>query len=290
MKSSLLEDIGGQINIVLRKVLDNPKASFTSKQTCIDLSARRPDGFDIEALVLKLYEQIERHRKPAASRIPSSKNWELRWQLEGGPDEKPRKVRFDDKNPSAEVVLERLIVEAVLNSNCHRDDWFHQCPSASGVFSANGERCHIDLIHQINVEEFELIELKVTSYPPVFAAFEILRNGLFYLHARRSLMKDPLMGHYADKRLLKARKIRLTVLAPWDYYKYKPGRGAELKMYDLGWFEKALDRGISAFGRNDCEITFAFDAFPRCFEWKKERATPEQLLAAVNGRQAAFVE
>lgn len=241
------------IDDALRRALDDCTSSFTSKQTCIDLAERRPDTLDIEALIPKVYQKIEQNWKSVARRTPSSKNWDLTWKLATESDDKPREVRLAAKSASAEVVLERLIIQAVLNR--HQDDWFHQCPTASGVYSTRSDRCHIDLIRQISDEEFELVELKVASNNPVFAAFEILRNGLLYLHARRCLDV-----HYAGKRLLKATKVRLTVLAPFAYYTYKrKGRSAQPKVYDLGWFEKGLSRAISVFAKNECEMIFAFD-------------------------------
>ena len=283
-KSNLLTGTSAIIDDALRRALDSGTCSFTHKKTCIDLSERRPDGLDLTALVLKIDHRIRQNLESVVRRTPSLKNWDLTWKLVAAA-EKPREVRLAAKNASAEVVLERLIIQAALNRD--RKDWFHQCPTASGVYSSRSDRCHIDLIHQINDEEFELIELKVASNNPVFAAFEILRNGLLYLHARRSLIAD-----YADKPLLKARKIRLTVLAPREYYIYKPrGRSAKPKVYDLHWFEKGLDRAILAFGKNECKITFGFDTFPERFQWTKEeikRREVEGLLRAVDERRAVF--
>lgn len=287
-QSTLLTGTRALIDDALRNVLDDRKASLGSRQTCMDLSERGPDNFDIEALVLNLYQRINQNLETVARRTPSSKNWDLSCKFTAGSAEKPREVRLAAKNKSAEVVLERLIIQAILNRG--GKDWFHQCPTASGVYSMRSDRCHIDLIHEIGEDAFELIELKVASNNPVFAAFEILRNGLLYLHARRSLS-----AHYAGKRLLKARKVRLLVLAPLTYYIYKRrGRTAKPKGYDLRWFEKALDRAVSAFAKPDCEMTFAFNVFPDWFKWTteqaKQRGDVNGLFRAVEERRAVFPE
>ncbi len=274
MKSKAFEDIDGLIDDALRCALDEKKCRRDLKGTCINLSERGRDSFDIEALVPKLYQEIEQcHTYNSIS----AENWKLR-----------RNSHFAAKEEEREEVLERRIIQAVEKAG--RDGWFNKCSTASGVFTRNSG-CHIDLIHQIGADEFELIELKVASDTPLFAAFEILRNGLLYLHARRSLNAS-----YTGKPLLKAGKIRLMVLAPRAYYIYKRrGRTVKPKIYDLRWFEKALNRGVSAFARNDCEMTFAFEAFPTWFEWSelaKQRGpiADECLLRAVDDRQAAFPE
>ena len=255
---------------------DLKRGSHKDKTTCIALSERGRSGLDVAELVSKLYTRIWQNWESVTRRIPSPKNWELRQRIDSS-----GKVILADANNDPEIVLERRIVQAALNSN--RTDWFHQCPTASGVFSATTDRCHIDLIQKLGDEEFQLIELKVASDNPLFAAFELVRNCLLYLLARRQLSE-----HYTDKPLLSARKMRLVVLAPRSFYCCKPNQ-----IYDLGWFEKDISAAIAECGKDQCEINFAFEAFPEWFGWPPEKGTmrdfpDERLLQAVDERRKVF--
>ncbi|MBA2433700.1 MAG: hypothetical protein H0V54_01205 [Chthoniobacterales bacterium] len=271
-KSKRPVGINALINDALRFSLSHfpgEDAGMSLNKICESLCERRPANFDMEALIARLEQNIEERTR---YRGVSDKNWELR-----------RRDAYKDTQLLREEVLERRIIKAM--KNAHRDDWFNKCATVSGDLTPRSG-CHIDLIRRCSNEEFELIELKVGSDTPVFAAFEILRNALFYLRARRSWIPS-----YSDRQLLKAKRIALRVLAPLDFYKDE--REAEPKMYDLRWFERELDRAISAAGRSECEMTFAFEVFPPWFVWSgglAAKAADDLLLKAVDEKQALFTE
>ena len=155
------------------------------------------------------------------------------------------KTNINPNNPSRETRLEREIVQLDQNA------WFNQIPVASGVLgSREDKRCAVDLIHHYRTptgkEHYALIELKVESDTPLYAAFEVLRYGLLYLVSRSSKLED-----YSPKRLplFAADGIHLRVLAPRKFYE-----GSK-----LGWLEQSLSQGVNIFARKfEIEMDFAF--------------------------------
>jgi hypothetical protein len=116
-------------------------------------------------------------------------------------------------------------------------------------------------------------ELKVASNTPLYAAMELLVRGLLYLFTRRRLAE---LGYdAAEKELLRARMVRLCVLAPAAYY-----RGI-----DLGWLEAALNDGITRALAESPDlgvaVAFAFLAFPPTFAWPCEQDALRQALVQI---------
>jgi hypothetical protein len=73
------------------------------------------------------------------------------------------------------------------------------------------------LIHRCEEGVYELIELKVESNTPLYAAMEILQNAVLYIFYRER--KKELEGEVAEpKDILRATVIHLRVLAPCNYY------------------------------------------------------------------------
>lgn len=116
-------------------------------------------------------------------------------------------------------------------------------PVASGLIPAAGDRRRaIDLVHKLGNAHFELIELKIASDTPLFAAIEIIAYGCLWLIARSDKPTRP-------SALLDADQVDLCVLAPSDYY----------APYELADLATALDVGVRALGeREGVELSFAF--------------------------------
>lgn len=169
----------------------------------------------------------------AANRERSQENW--RWH-------RPQ-LRIASHNSSPEVVLERAIVAACGRTG--RTDWSNQIPVASGLIdgAADGRRA-IDLVRQCGERHFELIELKIASDTPLYAAVEIIGYGCIWLLARRNPPGQKSL-------ILEADHVDLRVLAPTDYY----------ARYELTELEATLDRGCRALGQaQGLTLTFAFQA------------------------------
>ena len=118
-------------------------------------------------------------------------------------------------------------------------------PVASGLIAgaADGRRA-IDLARQCGERHFELIELKIASDTPLYAAVEVIGYGCIWLLARAYPPR-------LKSAILEADHVDLRVLAPMDYY----------TRYDLTELEAALDRGCGALGQaQDVTMTFAFRA------------------------------
>ena len=82
-----------------------------------------------------------------------------------------------------------------------------------------------------------------------------------------------------DKVLLAANTIHLIVLAPFPYYPY-----------DIQWVEKNINDGLQQFIKSEIEIDlkmdFAFQAFPKTFQWPlaNKEINDDELIQAMNDR------
>jgi hypothetical protein len=193
-----------------------------------------------------LYEKIEENWNTGDCHRPTAETWQIGKELKGGVH-----VRRQ------EVGLERFIVRTL------GDAWTNQLPTCSG----EGNRS-IDLVHECGDGRFEFIELKYKdgrgsrhkfgSDNPLHAAWEIVRYGLLYMHARaNNLLKN---GSLAE-----ASHIRLVVLAPSGYYEYGPQK-RRIK-YNFSWLEDVLNDFFQRFcdSRGYC-VEFAFEMFDATFE------------------------
>jgi len=131
---------------------------------------------------------------------------------------------------------------------------------------ANEGRRAIDLGHDRGDGVFEFIELKYGSAKrnfgsdhPLYAAFEILKYGLLFAHARNNqLIEDA-------KPLSKATTIHLQVLAPAGYYEFRTrGRDGE-EAFNLRWLESAINNGLASLPRG-VTFDFQFQQFTPDFE------------------------
>lgn len=234
-------------------------ASCRHWSALLQLHRSCPSGFDGTALVAALFEQISinwRSCLAARSRQPSTENW--RWH-------RP-KLDISPTNNSPEVAFERAAVKAAVANG--RTDWANQVPIASGIVAGDNRRA-IDLVYQRGQDAFDLLELKIGSDNPLYAAIEILRYGLVWLLSRR----DRVLLGYAGKALIEATDIRLCVLAPHRYY----------RDLDLSWMADGISAGLAGIAESDgVRLSFGFETFPQWFSWPG--ADPDAVPGALDGR------
>ena len=211
--------------------------------------------------LLATYKQIDNNWNDAVkagSYSPSRENWRF----------KPR-PDISPKNTSPEVRLERAIVSVANNH------WANQIPTSSGLVGPQSDKVrNIDLVYRDDNQNFTLIELKVKSNTPLFAAIEILTYGLLFAWSRNNA--DHLSYDSSVQPLLAAKSINLCVLAPKEYYK-------DFKLKKLG---ESINLGLSeAKGIFGIPYTFEFTQFPKPL---KSDDSPEQLLENAEQREAIF--
>jgi hypothetical protein len=165
--------------------------------------------------------------------------------------------------------VERAIAAAC--AQLGRTDWANQIPVASGLIGSTSERRRaIDLVRRRGERHFELIELKIASDTPLYAAIEIICYGCIWLIARDDKPSR-------ESALLDADHIDLRVLAPPAYY----------GPFALKQIEAALDVGVRVLGqRNGAVLTFAFELLD---ERIRPEALPDQttLLACLDRAASA---
>ncbi len=231
---------------------------FKHKRSCLSLKST-PASFDADSVILQVYERLVKNFKDRGNRFhslgPSTENWRFK-----------KILNIAKHNKSKEKTLEKAI--AKLPS----PDWVNQVPTPSGlVSSASDKSRNIDLVHRLGSRKFEFIELKVESDTPMFAAFEIVINGLIYL-----LSTEFYSGACInDKEILSAKVIYLQTLAPQNYY----------SRCSLAWLEEELNKGlknllVSKFD-SKIEMDFSFTSFPNSFIWPCEG---KELLEALDNR------
>jgi hypothetical protein len=194
--------------------------------------------------------------KQTSRSSPSTQNWRWKRHLETAPH-----------NPSPEVTLERAIVRAM------GDNWSNQMPTASGVMSPHSDkRSCVDLVECESPTTYSLVELKVGSDTPLYAAVECVLYGLLLLWSKKR-QKD--LGYDANLQpVLNATKVRLVVLAEEGYY----------EKFNLSQLSNTLNASLRAFASNmHMNLSFGFEAFPfsinaatetgrikRCMEERRE--------------------
>ncbi len=215
-----------------------------------------PDGIDLVSLVFEKVSKNWEWGSAPDNRNRSKQNW--RWSLQ---------TQIGAANKSPEVVLERAIGAACASTG--RTDWANQVPVASGLIAgASDGRRAIDLVERTGTRTYQLIELKIASDTPLFAAVELLGYASIWLLSRQAL---PLH----DPDLLRAEKLDLRVLAPDAYY----------DRYDLHRLEDVLKTGARSLGeREGLPLTFGFDVLP---EGLGSPVLPKgsALLEALEGRR-----
>jgi hypothetical protein len=133
--------------------------------------------------------------------------------------------------------------------------WCNQVPVASGLVDpAIDKRAAIDLVRQRGKDSYELIELKIESNNPLFAAIEILLYGLVFVWSKTYW--EELGCDLKKKPMLNASSVTLMVLAPSRFY----------KDFDLSHLRESLNERLSSFGEiHGVELAFRFCQFPESF-------------------------
>lgn len=187
-------------------------------------------------VVTAIFEQIARNWLACRALRPdggSPQNW--RWR-------KPQ-LSIAGHNTSPEVMLERAL--AIACELQGRTDWANQVPVASGIWGPYGGGARaIDLVSQTGPKAFQLVELKVASDTPLYAAVEIIAYTSLWLLTRAE-------SRTADNALLNADQIEAVVLAPESYY----------TRYRIEPLQRRLDEEMAILAQaHGVKLGFAFEA------------------------------
>lgn len=209
--------------------------------------------FDGRLLVAVIFETIRQNylaNNATANKDRSKQNW--RWHS--------LQPQIALHNRSPEVVIERAIAAACAALN--RTDWANQIPVASGLIQgASDRRRAIDLARRHGESHFELIELKIASDNPLYAAVEIVGYACLWLLARNDRPGR-------SSALLDAERIDLTVLAPEAYYERFP----------VAEIEDSFDEGVRLLGnRMGVAMSFGFRRLDNSID-AGDLPTPLELL------------
>jgi hypothetical protein len=204
------------------------------------LSGEKGSGFDAPSFLSGLYSIVEQNGL-GSTRVPSQQNWRLQ-----------KMPAISANNRSLEKRLEKAIAQDL------GEEWTNQMPTASGLVTSGERQRNIDLVHRQDFRVFELIELKVESDTPFFAAIEILKNGMTYLFIRWH--RETLRYRESDQAPLWADVIHLRVLAPARYF----------HGYNFAWLERFLNRSLAALVDpmidGSLRMEFEFERFSRSFK------------------------
>ena len=142
-------------------------------------------------------------------------------------------------------MLERAIVATC--ERLGRTDWSNQVPVASGIAGPSAERRRaIDLVREAGPGHFELVELKIASDTPLYAALELIGYACIWLLSRGERGDDASL-------LLAADRLDAVVLAPESYY----------TRYRLKGLETVLDTELAALGvAHGVKLRFRFESLP----------------------------
>ncbi len=235
---SILAGIGSLVDEWLRIELMGKPPHYRHRSAALELSRRNEPITGTRDFLEAGYEQIHNNWLAAIEAgysNPSKENW--RWK---------RHLELSPANTSPELNLERAIVNAL------GEDWSNQTPTASGLVGpATDKRAAVDLVYRENPTTYSLIELKVDSDNPLFAAIEILTYGLLFVWARNNVDR---LGYDVEKQpVLAAKEVTLAVLAPGDYY----------RDFELANLASAIDTGFREFGTlEDLTLGFEFKKLP----------------------------
>ena len=220
-----------------KSLLDGVEASISGALSITSLRHRsavlKLQPFDGRLLVAGIFETIRQNylaSNATANKDRSKQNW--RWHS--------LQPQIAPLNRSPEVIIERAIAAACAALN--RTDWANQIPVASGLVEGAGDgRRAIDLVRRHSENHFELIELKIASDNPLYAAVEIVGYACLWLLARSDRPGR-------SSALLDAERIDLTVvLAPEGYY-------ARFPVVEI---EGSFDEGVRALG-NGMGVAMSF--------------------------------
>ena len=243
--ASIFDNYWNQVKDILG---EKPEQQVASKSTAIRFSAeQRPSVFGSDA-VQRLYGALEgdgwKEQKQAGS------NWVWR---EGIPQL---------RNRPREVALERLIA---FIGNKHQKIWTWQMSTSSGIQmddktknNSTNKRRAIDLVRNNGNGSYTFVELKVGSDNPLYALFELIGYALACLIARTKGWK----GSNPANDVLRASEIRLVVLGPDSWYRYKTkGRHGGFKEYDIQWILPPLIEGLNLLAGDKPRMSISFQRY-----------------------------
>jgi hypothetical protein len=247
--TSLLDGVEAAVCEVLRF------RSLRHKSALLDLCPR--DDIPRGAVAAAFAVIAENRRRCAAAGIVSRSTENWRWRAP--------KLDIAPANASPEVRLERALIGACACAG--RADWSNQVPVASGVAGPSRERRRaIDLVRQAAPGHFELIELKVASDTPLYAAVEIIGYTAIWLLSRA--------GGAGGNPLLAAGRIDAKVLAPEAYY----------ARFDLHRLARVFQEEVAALGSaHGVALDFGFETFPDA--WAVPPPTDENMLRLATERR-----
>lgn len=259
---SILSGIG---NLVDEWLMIEPKGQppyYRHRSAANELTCRDMPITGTLAFLEASYEQIHKNWLAAIDAgysKPSRENW--RWK---------RHLLLSPANKSPELKLERSIVR-----NCG-ENWSNQMPTASGLVGpATDKRAAADLVYREDSTTYSLIELKVGSDNPLFAAVEILMYGLLFVWSRNN--QERLGYDLQIQPVLAADNITLGVLAPISYY----------RDFELTTLASALNNGLAEFGqRNSMALSFEFHQLGADYARDSE---PEHVRSAISNRSRIWV-
>lgn len=239
---------------------------YRTRSSCLEAASRPGCQLMGRDFVDALYQSVSARWRGFVDRLtrlpPSEQNW--RWF-------DPRPEIPSEKNRRPETTLERAFIRACLALG--RKDWSNQVPIASGIAGPSAHKTSaVDLVHQRSTESFELIELKVGSDTPLYAAIEIVVYGLIWILSRQ----DRERLRYPTTPILSASEITLAVLAPAKPFYQVP---------TLDWLSEPLTQGISDLARRELAVrmSFEFQQFSPPFAWPAEY-TAQELYAHLCSR------
>lgn len=229
---------------------------YKSRRSAIDLSDRGSSLTDQPQLdaeqVIERAMTILEVNFPEADWHPTENNW--MWV---------KSLKIASHNPSQEKTLEKLTAFLL------DDSWVNQVPICDGLVRDGRASSHrIDLAHRVADREYDLIELKfgtegiAGSDHPLFAAIEVVQYGLMYLLFRRRRFQLQ-TGHH----LLRANRIKLVVLAPAAWYRFKR-RNQTPGFFNLGWLATQLSSGLQAYSHKhnmDLDVRVEFQTLSTSF-------------------------
>lgn len=244
MRMSIVQGIDDLIDKELHIENIGKSPHYKHKTSCLKLSKSQPSDFDAFRLLESLLDCVEQNWQNSPRRKShkiSDQNW--RWE---------KKLELSPRNSSDEKQLEKTIAKIASKT------WSNQIPTASGLYSSNRDRHrNIDLAQDHGNQSYSLIELKVKSDTPLFAAMEIVTYAILYIFARKYYPAD----FQNSKPLLQAQTIQLRVLAPRAYY----------VDYNLDWLNPLLNKAFKSLIYSqqieDLNMDFDFLCFPAAFRW-----------------------
>ena len=234
---------------------------YRHKSAANELSRRTTPIGDARPFLDACYSRIHQNWLAAIDAgytNPSRENWRFERHLDLG-----------SNNRSPELMLERTIV------NVCGENWSNQMPTASGlVGSATDKRSAVDLVLREDPTSYSLIELKINSNTPLFAAIEILKYGLLFVWSKNN---QETLGYDTEQQpILAADSVTLATLAPPEYY----------SQFDLTSIAAALNDGVVEFG-NRYGLRLGFDFYQLGVEFDPS-LEPDAVRSSVEARSTVW--